>query len=167
MNPCPCGFAGQSDKKCPCTIATVERYQRRVSGPLLDRFDLQLDIPPVPWADLEAGAEPAEPSSVIRERVCAAREMQLRRQGRLNGELDDRLVRTLCEPRDEGGRRLLRDAVRSSQLSVRGVSRVLKVARTLADLSGADRVTQSHLAEALHLRRLDQGGVRQQTYETG
>lgn len=152
MNPCPCGFRGSQTRKCQCPDTAVDRYRRKLSGPLLDRFDLQLELPAVPWSDLENADVVMEGSEPVRARICASRSRQLARQGRLNSELDGSELRARCFPKDAGGRRVLRQAVSRLQLSVRGVSRVLKVARTIADLAGAERVETPHLAEALQFR---------------
>jgi magnesium chelatase family protein len=154
MNPCPCGFAGSAVRRCRCEPQAVERYRRRLSGPLLDRIDLRLDLPAVPWAELEHTDTPGESTAAVRERVCAARARQSRRQGVLNAELDGSVLRALVPP-DQTSRTLLGRAVARHHLSVRGVSRMLKVARTVADLEGADRVGTAHLAEALHFRSAD------------
>jgi magnesium chelatase family protein len=151
MNPCPCGFAGHSDRECQCDPASVERYRRRLSGPLLDRFDLRLPVPAVPWSELERDGPAGESSADVRERVCAARVRQLERQGVLNSELDSGVLRAATAG-DRASRTLIAKAVRAHKLSVRGVCRVIKVARTLADLEGAALVGPAHLAEALQFR---------------
>ena len=148
---CPCGFAGSRDRQCRCDAGSVERYRRRLSGPLLDRFDLQLPLPSVPWSELEREGPGGESSLAVRHRVCAARARQLERQGVLNGELDSSVLRSEVV-RDKESRTLLRRAVSTHKLSVRGVSRVIKVARTIADLAGAPTVSPGHLAEALQFR---------------
>ena len=161
MNPCPCGFSGSHVRQCRCDFGTVERYRRRLSGPLLDRFDLRLPIPAVSWNELATAKPAGESSLAVRGRVCAARTRQLERQGVLNAELDTNALRVQVL-RDPKSRTLLRSAVRAHKLSVRGISRVLKVARTIADLSGTPSVTPDHLAEALHFRAGelgDQGSI--------
>jgi magnesium chelatase family protein len=155
MNPCPCGLAGDPHRQCRCDAGSVERYRRRLSAPLLDRFDLRLDIPSVPWADLENAQLEAEPSLAVRARVIAARDRQWTRQGRLNADLAGADLRALCAPDTLDARAVLRRAVERWHLSVRGVGRVLRVARTIADLGGSGGVTADHLAEALQFRRPD------------
>jgi len=167
MNPCPCGYHGSPGNRCHCGPSVVERYRQRLSGPLLDRFDLRVDLPTVPWSALEDSAEPGESSATVRERVCRVRALQLARQGVLNAELDGAALRRLCYPVAPRGREILGRAVEQFQLSVRAVSRVLRVARTIADLAGARLVESGHLAEALQFRLADRVGAGPADHETG
>jgi magnesium chelatase family protein len=151
MNPCPCGFHGSERRSCMCPAGAIERYQRRISGPLRDRFDLAIEVRAVPWTELRQ-REPWEASAAVRARVVGARQRQLTRQGRLNARLPEREVPRVCEYGGRDADALLERAVDGLQLSARAVSRVLRVARTLADLEGSERVEARHLAEALHFR---------------
>jgi magnesium chelatase family protein len=155
MNPCPCGFYGTGQRPCHCPTGEVGRYQRRVSGPLRDRFDLFLELAAVPWADLSAEAAPPEGSTTVRARVVEARARQFERQGRLNGRLDDPQIRRLCPLSRGRSDLLLLRAVQKLGLSARAVSRVLRVARTVADLAGQSAVSDIHLAEALQFRGVE------------
>jgi magnesium chelatase family protein len=150
MNPCPCGFRG-SNKRCVCPSHAIERYGQRLSGPLRDRFDLAVEMGPVPWRDLTTTATP-EASADVRKRVCAARARQIARQGTVNARLEGRSLQRFCRPADKTSEDLLARGVSRLGLSVRAVTRVLRVARTAADLEGSDVVTSAHLAEALHFR---------------
>ncbi len=132
MNPCPCGFRGDDRHPCRCAPHAVERYRSRLSGPLRDRFDLRVDVLAVPWSELR-GAEPGESSAVVRARVTAARARQVARAGRLNARLEGAALRAACSA-DEAGERLLEQAMARQLLSARGVTRALRVARTIADL---------------------------------
>jgi magnesium chelatase family protein len=152
MNPCPCGYFGSEQRPCRCPAGSVERYRQRLSGPLRDRFDLSLDIPAGAWTDLQLRG-PAEPSAVVRTRVIAARTRQLGRQGCLNAALDGRPLHDACEMTDNDAERLLGRGVSRLHLSARAVTRVLRVARTVADLQGCSRLGASHVAEALHFRQ--------------
>jgi magnesium chelatase family protein len=153
MNPCPCGRAGQRHEGCGCTPAQVERYRRRVSGPLLDRIDLQVEVGAVGYAEMTG--PPGEASAAIRERVLAARARQEARQSGgptvVNGELDSKAVRLVAQL-DTNGASLLETAMNRLGLSGRAHDRLLRVARTLADLEGMGPVAASHIAEALHFR---------------
>ncbi len=158
MNPCPCGFRGDTRHACGCSDESVRRYRARVSGPLLDRIDLHVSVPATPWSDL-ATDRLAESSAAIRARVEAARAHQLdryreRRAVTANAHLSSRDVRRFCGLTAEG-RRLLAGAVERLGLSARAYTRILKVARTIADLAGAERIETAHLAEAVQYRGLD------------
>jgi magnesium chelatase family protein len=154
MNPCPCGFAGDSLRECRCTPQQMARYRGRLSGPLRDRIDLIVDVPAVPLSALTA-APTGEPSAIVRERVVEARARQAARfedtPVRVNAALHGCALRRHCGL-DAKGSRLLEAAIRRLGLSARGYDRVLKVARTIADLAGADAIAAEHLAEALQYR---------------
>jgi len=160
-NPCPCGHLGDPRRECRCTPLAVQRYKAHLSGPLLDRIDLQIEVPAVAYADL-ARDRCGEPSAQVRERVLAARAVQQRRLAgtgrRCNAELAPAEVRRHCAP-DAEGDRLLELAVSRLALSARAVHRVLKVARTIADLEAGDRVAARHVAEAIAYRSLDRAAV--------
>lgn len=151
MNPCPCGYVGDSRRTCQCTPGQVRAYRARVSGPVLDRFDLRVEVPAVPFAELRGPA--GEPSAAVAGRVGAARERQQARQGRLNGELASAALRRHATP-DSDGSGLLATAVDRLGVTGRGHDRLLRVARTLADLEGSAAVAAAHVAEALQFRHL-------------
>jgi len=157
MNPCPCGFYGDPTKHCSCSPSTVTRYQHRISGPLLDRIDIFVDVPRVEYEKL-TGEATAETSGAVRERVEASRERQRLRfsESRLvcNAEMGPVEVRESCQrPLEEGAQALLRMAMNQLSLSARSFHRVLKLARTIADLGGSEAILTSHLAEALQYRQ--------------
>ena len=165
MNPCPCGYFGTGGNRCVCRPAQVERYVSRVSGPLLDRIDLHIDVPSLTGERL-TDERRGESSGLLRERVCAARERQRFRLGPdapgvHNGELGPRQLREFCRI-DAAGEKLLRAAVQRLGLSARAYHRVLRVARTIADLAGNEEIAVSHLAEAVQYRSLDRSRVRLQ-----
>jgi magnesium chelatase family protein len=151
MNPCPCGYAGDARRTCRCSPGQIERYQGRISGPLLDRMDLFVDVPRLTREELR-GEEQAEPSWRVRERVVGAREIQTRRQGVPNHALSGRQLREVCALKGES-EALLSRAIDRMVLSGRGHDRVLRVARTVADLGGEEEIGAEHLAEALNYRR--------------
>lgn len=153
MNPCPCGYLGHHNNKCRCTPDQVARYRSKISGPLLDRIDLHIEVPALREDEL-TGAASGEPSAAIRERVQAAREAQTERQQKSNAQLGSREVDTHCVP-DEAGAALLKQAIARLNLSARAYHRILKVARTIADLAGSPAVKSNHIAEAIQYRRTD------------
>ncbi|HKR46851.1 MAG TPA: YifB family Mg chelatase-like AAA ATPase [Paraburkholderia sp.] len=154
MNPCPCGWRGDLAGRCRCTPESAARYLRKLSGPLLDRIDIQIEIPALPPAELAARASTnAEPSAAIAARVQAARERQLARQGKTNRALTGRETDAVCQP-DATGEALLREAGERFGWSARAHYRVLKVARTIADLAGAAMPEAAHVAEAVQYRRV-------------
>jgi magnesium chelatase family protein len=150
MNPCPCGFSGHASKPCTCSPGLVERYRSRLSGPFLDRIDLRVDVPSLADGDMD-GATGGEPSARVRERVCRARDLQLRRQGTPNARLAGREIDARARP-SAPARDLLRKAAARHVMSARAQQRVLKVALTIADLEGCARVGEPHVAEALSYR---------------
>jgi magnesium chelatase family protein len=153
MNPCPCGYLGHYNARCRCTPEQVLRYRARLSGPLLDRIDLQIEVPAVPQEELAQRAG-GETTAAIRARVEAARVRQIERQQKSNAKLTTREIDKWCAT-DEAGQALLKQALTKLGLSARAYHRILKVARTIADLGGASNITSSHLAEAIQYRRLD------------
>jgi magnesium chelatase family protein len=154
MNPCPCGYHGDSEKNCTCSPNVVARYQKRISGPLLDRIDIHVDVPRVNYEKL-SGTRQGEPSAAVRERVAAARAVQTRRfkgtRLRTNADMGPAEVREHCRL-DEAGQRLMQAAMRQLHLSARAYHRVLKLARTIADLAGVADIGPAHLAEAIQYR---------------
>ncbi len=150
MNPCPCGFLGDVRRECRCLASAVDRYRRKVSGPLRDRFDLGVDVQAVPWAELRA-SDPGEASAAVKARVLEARCRQLRRQACVNAQLDGPTLRRVCRI-SSGSETLLGRAVTRLGLSARAVTRVLRVARTIADLGDTPEIEDAHLAEALQFR---------------
>jgi len=155
MNPCPCGYYGDPERACTCTTSAIRNYQRRISGPLLDRIDIHVQAPRVKYEKLTDDTR-GEPSAVVRERVIAARERQMRRFATIphietNADMGPTEVRQFC-PLDNAGHQLIGAAMRQLQLSARAYHRVLKLARTIADLAGEDRIAPHHIAEAIQYR---------------
>ena len=160
MNPCPCGYYNDPTHKCCCTPGQIQRYMNKISGPLLDRIDIQCEISPVPFKDISKAA-PGEASATIRQRVIKARDIQAERYRthkgiHCNAQMTERMIHQYAEP-DNTGMDLLRMAMERFSLSARAYSRILKVARTIADLDASDSVQQHHLAEAIGYRNLDRG----------
>ncbi len=160
MNPCPCGYYGDPLHHCVCTPGQIQRYMNKISGPLLDRIDIHCEIQAVPFAQLSQ-MQPGEPSANIRERVIAARKIQEERfkpfKGiHSNAMMSERMLHEFAEP-DAASLDMLRMAMEKLKLSARAYSRILKVARTIADLAGSDKVEAMHIAEAIGYRNLDRG----------
>lgn len=158
MNPCPCGYYDDPTHHCVCTPGQIQRYMNKISGPLLDRIDIQIEITPVPFKDISRAA-PGESSDVIRERVIKARHIQEERfrecKGvHCNAQMSERMIHQYAEP-GEDGIEMLRMAMERLNLSARAYNRILKVARTIADLEASERVLPQHLAEAISYRNLD------------
>lgn len=158
MNPCPCGFYNHPDRDCVCPPGTVQKYLNKISGPLLDRIDIQVEVVPVPFRELTE-IKTSTPSSIIRERVEKARYIQERRFEDktnifCNAQISSKMLRSICEI-DNTGMTLLKTAMEKLSLSARAYDRILKVARTIADLDDSANIRTEHLAEAIHYRSLD------------
>jgi len=164
MNPCPCGYYGDPTHHCVCTPGQIQRYMNKISGPLLDRIDIHCEIQAVPFTELSKMA-PGEPSAAIRERVIKARNIQTERFSSLpkqggvgrvycNAQMSERMLHEFAEP-DAESLDMLRMAMERLKLSARAYSRILKVARTIADLAGSEKVQSVHIAEAIGYRNLD------------
>lgn len=160
MNPCPCGYYNDPTHKCVCSPGQIQRYLNKISGPLLDRIDIQIEITPVPFKDISRSTQ-GESSASIRQRVINARLIQEQRFKDCNGihcnaQMSERMIHQYAEP-DEAGINLLRTAMERLNLSARAYNRILKVARTIADLEASENVQPQHLAEAISYRNLDRG----------
>ncbi len=153
MNPCPCGYLGHPNGKCRCTPDQVSRYRGKISGPLLDRIDIQIEVPALSENELTKQAD-GESSSTVQARVEIAYQRQLARQGKPNSQLATKEIDRLCKP-DEAGENLLKQAISRLSLSARAYHRILKLARTIADLAGKDNITSAYIGEAIQYRRLD------------
>ena len=160
MNPCPCGYYGDPTHHCVCSPGQIQRYLNKISGPLMDRIDIQCEIAAIPFNELSK-AQPGEPSEKIRERVIAARAIQTERYKNMpgihcNAQMTEKMIHEYAEP-DNESLDLLREAMQRLSLSARAYSRILKVARTIADLAHEEKVSALHIAEAIGYRQLDRG----------
>jgi len=157
LNPCPCGYRNDPRRQCHCTVPQIERYMSKISGPLLDRIDIHIEVPAVPFRELSVGA-PGTSGSDMRAQVLAARTLQARRfagsHTRYNADMSHRQTREFCRL-DESGRNLLKAAMQEMGLSARAHDKVLRTARTIADLDGSDDIKHAHLNEAVNYRMLD------------
>ena len=161
MNPCKCGYFGDANRECTCTPAQIHQYHSKISGPLLDRIDIEIELPSVSYNEISGKSAPGEPSEKIRERVNRARaftdarlKSQGDRTGVLNGNMPPEMIRRHCKLGEEASN-LMKDAFESLGLSARGHDRVLRVARTIADLDGELEISADHIAEAIAYRTLD------------
>jgi magnesium chelatase family protein len=158
LNPCLCGFFGDPKRECQCSLIQVQRYRDRISGPLLDRIDIHLEVPAVEFKEI-ASKEQAESSASVRERVEEVRKRQQERfmgsgKIRCNARMNSKMLRTYCEL-DEEGEGMLRTAMQELNFSARAYDRILKVSRTIADLEGAEKIAPDHIGEAIQHRTLD------------
>ena len=157
LNPCPCGYRTDPRRECHCTPLQIERYMGKISGPLLDRIDLHLEVPAVSFRDL-SGKRSGTGSTQMREAVITARALQQQRfsgnRGRRNAQMTHRQARTFCKL-DMAGERLLKTAMEAVGLSARAHDKILRVARTIADLEASEQITPDHLSEAIGYRMLD------------
>ena len=160
MNPCPCGWAGDRSGRCHCGIDAIRRYRARVSGPMLDRIDLHVEVPRLMPTELRTDAPPNESSAEVRGRVALARELQRSRAGKVNAQMTQAETSATCRL-EERDHLLLERAVETLQLSARSTHRILRVARTIADLAGSPRILSTHLTEAIGYRRADRGAAAQ------
>jgi magnesium chelatase family protein len=159
MNPCPCGYRGDPRRSCNCSAQQIERYLSKISGPLLDRIDLHVEVPAVPFTQL-AEAPPGPSSQDLRQQVLAARARQTKRfeglSTTINGRMTPRQIRKFCVLKPDSSR-ILKTAMEELGLSARAHDKVLRVARTMADLDGSDHIEPHHIAEAVGYRSLDRG----------
>ena len=157
MNPCPCGFFTDPQKECGCTAPQIQRYRSKVSGPLLDRIDIQVEVPGLRYQEL-ATRNPGEPSTLVRQRVNEARARQLKRFEKRNihsnAQMGARDIKRYCGVKP-GAEKLLETAIDKLGLSARAYSRILKVGRTIADLEGSEEIQPAHISEAIQYRSLD------------
>jgi magnesium chelatase family protein len=161
MNPCPCGYYNHPEKECVCAPGVVQKYLNKISGPLLDRIDIHIEVTPVAFSELSSERS-SEPSEKIRERVIHARQIQSKRFEKnpgvyCNAQMNEKLLRSICKI-DDAGQVLLKNAMEKLGLSARAYDRILKVARTIADLELSESIQNQHLAEAIQYRSLDRDG---------
>jgi magnesium chelatase family protein len=158
MNPCPCGFYQDPTRQCTCSPGLIQRYLQRISGPLLDRIDIHIEVPRLKLDEFTATGQPGESSAQIRARVEAARQRQMERFRKTglycNAQMQSRHIRKWCEL-GEDGRELLKAAIQQLGLSARAYDRILKLSRTIADLNASDEICVAHVAEAIQYRSLD------------
>jgi len=157
MNPCPCGYAGDPTGRCRCSLEQVQKYRQKLSGPLLDRIDMHVEIPLLPHHELQQAAS-GECSNDVAQRVTAARRVQIQRQNKPNAQLSSREIDQHCQL-DEKSRQILQRAAEKLSLSARAYHRILRVARTLADLTAQDDISSQHILEAIGYRKLDRGSM--------
>jgi magnesium chelatase family protein len=158
LNPCPCGYFGDPNRTCSCSTAQIQRYRQRISGPLLDRIDIQIEVPAVTFREMSGGSD-GEASAAVRDRIASCRHTQaLRFKGtcRNNARMTSRLIRQHCQL-DEPSTALLQEAMQSLKLSARAYDRILRVSRTIADLENSPHIASDHLHEAISYRTLDRG----------
>jgi magnesium chelatase family protein len=158
MNPCPCGYFGDPQRECHCTPPMIQRYVSKISGPLLDRIDIHIEVPAVKYKELRAPSS-AEDSAAVRQRVIHSRDRQMSRyhadkKTYANAQMSPKMIRKYCAISPEG-EKLLENAITRLGLSARAHDRILKVARTIADLEGAENIEPKHLSEAIQYRTLD------------
>ncbi len=157
MNPCPCGYYGSEEKQCNCKPEQIKKYMNRISGPLLDRMDIHIEVNKVKYSQLEQKSK-NETSKEIRKRVNRARQIQLERYQKYhifsNSELTPKLIEKFCQL-DTESKQILETAFHKLNLSARGYNKILKVARTIADLEECEKIQQKHIAEAIQYRSLD------------
>jgi magnesium chelatase family protein len=157
MNPCPCGYLGDARKTCRCSLGQIHKYQSKISGPILDRIDIHIEVPALSFQTL-VSQEPAESSASIRERVCACRKTQRSRyrmrMHKTNSQMSPKDIKEFATP-DPQGRKLIEMAMKELRLSARAYYKILKIARTIADLAGCEQIQSEHIAEAIQYRSLD------------
>lgn len=161
MNPCPCGFYNHPERECTCGAGVVQKYLNKISGPLLDRIDLHVEVTPVAFSELST-LKPQETSAMIRERVIRARDIQTERYKNnpgvyANAQISSKMLKEICVL-DQAGSSLLKTAMQKLNLSARAYDRILKVSRTIADLCQSEEILPEHVAEAIQYRSLDREG---------